>query len=178
MGDFIFCNMLISTLFLALLVAAATAVDKKSKHPKLFFVSSSSTTTTLSTTTLCYSTATTLTTCGRRKKRAIFSDPDTGEQGSIDLADLIAPQAPLSDADEEVSVARNDELIKSGEGEYKSDGEFLLYWKTTTSTSTFTTYTSTTTLGGLECTPSNFGISQCPSNGKKYLAIFVIVATY
>ena len=58
-------------------------------------------------------------------------------------------------------------LIESGRQEYEREGKFLLYWMTTTTTSTFTTYTATTTLGALECTPSNFGISQCPSNGKK-----------
>ena len=59
------------------------------------------------------------------------------------------------------------ELIESGRKEYEREGKFLLYWMTTTTTSTLTTYTATTTLGALECTPSSFGISQCPSNGKK-----------
>ena len=43
-------------------------------------------------------------------------------------------------------------------------GKFLLYWKTTTLTSTTTTFSSTTTLGTLECTPSGFTLSLC---GKK-----------
>merc|ERR1711874_80500 len=154
--------MVISTLCLSLLIATATAVDvKKSKHPKLFFVSSSSTTTTLSTTTLCYSTASsgfTTTACGR-KKRAIYTDPVTGEVKGLD--DFIQPQESVSDAREGVS---DDEVVESGQAEYEREGKFLLYWKTTTSTSTYTSYTATTTLGALECTPSSFGISQCPSN--------------
>merc|ERR1711981_249201 len=170
MGVSVCRNMLVKSLCLSLLVAAATAVDiKKSKHPKLFFVSSSSTTTTLSTTTLCYSTAATsftTTACGR-KKRAIYTDPVTGKQGTMELDDLIAPQAPQGDAMEDESDASHDDLVKSGQGDYEREGKFLLYWKTTTSTSTFTSYTATTTLGALECTPSSFAISQCPSNGKK-----------
>merc|ERR1719445_2631930 len=146
--------MLISTLCLSLLIAAAAAVDiKKSRHPRLFLVSSSSTTTTLSTTTLCYSTAAsgfTTTACGR-KKRAIYSDPVTGEVGGLE--DFIQPQEPVSDAREEAS---DDELVESGQAEYEREGKFLLYWKTTTSPSTFTSYTATTTLGALECTPSSF----------------------
>ena len=43
-------------------------------------------------------------------------------------------------------------------------GKFLLYWKTTTLTSTTTSFSSTTTLGTLECTPSGFTLSLC---GKK-----------
>ena len=61
----------------------------------------------------------------------------------------------------------HDDLVESGQAEYEREGKFLLYWKTTTTTSTFTSYTATTTLGALECTPSGFGVSQCPSNGKK-----------
>merc|ERR1711936_1033192 len=126
------------------------------RHPRLFLVSSSSTTTTLSTTTLCYSTAAsgfTTTACGR-KKRAIYSDPVTGEVGGLE--DFIQPQEPVSF--EETEKEAEAEMIESGRKEYEREGKFLLYWMTTTATST---------LGALECTPSSFGISQCPSNGKK-----------
>merc|ERR1711874_119098 len=153
--------MLVKVLSIMLVLAAADAEQKKSRHPRLFPVSSSSTTSTLSTTTLCYSTAATsftTTACGR-KKRAIYPVP--GEVGGLE--EIIKPQEPVSSEDNEKEA----ELIESGRKEYEREGKFLLYWMTTTTTSTFTTYTATTTLGALECTPSNFGISQCPSNGKK-----------
>ena len=38
---------------------------------------------------------------------------------------------------------------------------FLVYWMTTTSLSTLTSYTTTVTMASLLCTPSNFGISLC-----------------
>ena len=41
------------------------------------------------------------------------------------------------------------------------DGRFLLYWLTTTSTSTTTIYTGTSTLGSLECTPNGYTHSLC-----------------
>merc|ERR1712106_59862 len=157
--------MLYKVLSILLVLAVASAEQKKSRHPRLFLVSSSSTTSTLSTTTLCYSTAAsgfTTTACGR-KKRAIYTEPVTGEQGGLDLDELINPQEPISS---EVTK-KDEELIESGKREYEREGKFLLYWMTTTTPSTFTTYTATTTLGALECTPSSFGISQCPSNGKK-----------
>merc|ERR1711892_1140740 len=157
--------MLCKALCLSLGLAATQAKEQKTRHPKLFFVSSSSTTSTISTTTLCYSTAATnfvTTACGR-KKRAVYTEPISGKEGSLELDNLIQPQAPLSSEDDREEA----DLIESGKTEYEREGKFLLYWKTTTTTSTFTTYTATTTLGALECTPSNFGISQCPSNGKK-----------
>merc|ERR1712123_323496 len=157
--------MLAGPLFLLFALVPADAEQQKSRHPRLFLVSSSSTTSTLSTTTLCYSMAAagfTTTACGR-KKRAIYTDPVTGEQGGLALDELINPQEPISS---EVTK-KDEELIESGKKEYEREGKFLLYWMTTTTTSTFTTYTATTTLGALECTPSSFGISQCPSNGKK-----------
>merc|ERR1712117_555168 len=153
----------IATICLAIFAASAA---EKSRHPRLFFVSSSSTTSTLSTTTLCYSTTGTgftTTACAGRKKRAIYTDPVTGELRGLE--DIIQPQEPVSF--EEKEKANEDELIESGRKEYEREGKFLLYWKTTTTTSTFTTYTATTTIGALGCTPSNFAISQCPSNGKK-----------
>merc|ERR1711892_302287 len=157
--------MLAGPLFLLFVLVPADAEQQKSRHPRLFLVSSSSTTSTLSTTTLCYSTVAsgfTTTACGR-KKRAIYTDPVTGEQGGLALDELINPQEPISS---EVTK-KDEELIESGKKEYEREGKFLLYWMTTTTTSIFTTYTATTTLGALECTPSSFGISQCPSNGKK-----------
>merc|ERR1711892_573438 len=160
--------MLAGPLFLLFVLVPADAEQQKSRHPRLFLVSSSSTTSTISTTTLCYSTAATgftTTACGR-KKRAIYTDPVTGEEGGLDLDELINPQEPISDALEDQDEKYED-LVQSGEAEYEREGKFLLYWKTTTSTSTFSSYTATTTLGALECTPSSFGISQCPSNGKK-----------
>eukprot|EP00091_Calanus_sinicus_P007315 TRINITY_DN18314_c0_g1_i1.p1 TRINITY_DN18314_c0_g1~~TRINITY_DN18314_c0_g1_i1.p1 ORF type:complete len:178 (-),score=44.25 TRINITY_DN18314_c0_g1_i1:127-636(-) len=157
--------MLTKALSLLLVLVASDAQKQKSRHPRLFLVSSSSTTSTLSPTTLCYATANTgftTTACGR-KKRAIYTDPVTGKMGGLDLDDVIQPQEPLSSEEN----SKDADLIESGRKEYEREGKFLLYWMTTTTTSTSTTYTATTTLSALECTPSGFGISQCPSNGKK-----------
>ena len=41
----------------------------------------------------------------------------------------------------------------------KRKAKALLYWMTTTST--FTWYTSTSTIATIECTPSGFTISRC-----------------
>lgn len=41
------------------------------------------------------------------------------------------------------------------------EGKFVLYWLTTTSTSTTTAYSTTSTIASLTCTPSGFGLSSC-----------------
>ena len=41
----------------------------------------------------------------------------------------------------------------------KREARALLYWVTTTST--FTWYTSTSTIATIECTPSGFTVSRC-----------------
>ena len=59
---------------------------------------------------------------------------------------------------------QNEALVDSGMNDAARKGKFLLYWKTTTLTSTSTSYTVTYSLGTLECTPSGFTLSAC---GKK-----------
>jgi hypothetical protein len=41
------------------------------------------------------------------------------------------------------------------------NARFLVYWMTTTTTHTLTSYTSILTIASLSCTPSNFGLSLC-----------------
>ena len=59
---------------------------------------------------------------------------------------------------------QNEALVDWGMNDAARKGKFLLYWKTTTLTSTSTSYTVTYSLGTLECTPSGFTLSAC---GKK-----------
>ena len=55
----------------------------------------------------------------------------------------------------------NEDELQSGKTEAERQAKFLLYWRTTSLTSTTTTYTGTSTLASLECTPSNFGLQSC-----------------
>ena len=50
----------------------------------------------------------------------------------------------------------SDQLKILSSKETERDGKWLLYWKTTTLTSTSTSYTVTHSLKALECTPSGF----------------------
>ena len=55
----------------------------------------------------------------------------------------------------------NDDELESSQTEAERQGKFLLYWRTTSLTSTTTTFTSTSTIASLECTPSNFAVRSC-----------------
>ena len=51
--------------------------------------------------------------------------------------------------------------LDSSQNEDARAGRFLVYWMTTTSVSTLTSYTTTLTVASLVCTPSNFDLSVC-----------------
>ena len=112
------------------------AGDEVARKPRLFFVSTSSTTTTLQTQSICYVTSgTTITTCTGRKRRSIKID---GAQHA------------------DVKPSQLNQEVQSSQKEAKKDreGRFLLYWITTTSISTSTSYTTTISVSAVECTTS------------------------
>merc|ERR1712029_1075419 len=101
----------------------------------------------LSTTTLCWVSTNNAaaTTCNKRRKRFLIGETES------DIPVAASPsQKNIADED-------NDELLESGQTEINTDerkGKFLLYWLTTTST-------STTTITDIECTPAGFTMSNC-----------------
>merc|ERR1712018_827493 len=144
------CTMLLlATISFSLAIVAAAADADKLRNPKLFFVSS--TTSTLSTTTICYVSSSSAAACGR-KRRAVLIDSESkrdAEFGFDGVTKMNAEDVESSkDELSEVEAAQTNER----------EGKFLLYWMTTTSTST--TYTATTTVSSLDCTPSGFLISN------------------
>merc|ERR1712062_885808 len=106
-------------------LAASAAGDEVARKPKLFFVSTSSTTTTLQTASLCYATSGTRT---GRKRRSINIE-------GVPLADVKPSQL-------------NQEVHSSQEDQLDREGRFLLYWITTTSVSTSTSFTTTVSISG------------------------------
>ena len=117
---------------------------KCARKPKLFFVSTSSTTTTLQTASLCYATSgTTIGTCTGRKRRSINIE-------GVPLADVKPSQL-------------NQEVQSSQEDQLDREGRFLLYWITTTSVSTSTSFTTTVSISGkVICTTSGIvGVNVC-----------------
>ena len=114
------------------------AGDDVARKPKLFYVSTSVTTSTLQTVSICYITSgTTITTCTGRKRRSI----------KIDVAQHAADVKP-SQLNQKVQSSQK-------EAEKHREGRFLLYWITTTSISTSTSYTTTISVSAIECTRSD-----------------------
>merc|ERR1711881_542145 len=132
---------------------------------RLFFVST--TTSTLSTTTVCYYTGTSAitTTCSGKRKRAIFTNPETGKDSQLEIAPKGVEREVIAEVEEEFQAAAEEDVddIESSQKDLDEDevrdAKFLLYWATTSSTST--SYTSTSTIATINCTPASFTISEC-----------------
>merc|ERR1712004_59527 len=134
-----YTDVLVLCLLFITLTSGQETKNKSHRSPKLFFVSSKSTTSTVSTSSFCYSTINAAVTACGRKKRAIITEE------VFDVADNIK----AANADNEAIISGLEQPTSP-----QRQGKFLLYWLTTTSTSTLTSYTATTTLG-VSCIPSN-----------------------
>merc|ERR1712106_879594 len=131
--------------FLALTLLASVRGQLNTRTPRLFLVSTSATTSTLSTNTVCFTTgAAAATTCAKRKRSIVVEGAEGGEL--------------------EISPSRSDMENDSGVVGSQREGRLangLLYWITTTTTSTLTSFTSTITIATLECTPAGSTLSVC-----------------
>merc|ERR1712133_52510 len=125
---------------LCIVFSISGASREAGRKPRLFLVSTSSTTLTVSTASVCYMTKSGLSTSGvctgRKKKRSIQRVEDM-----------------------------EDEIVDTSRSEFESDddigrnGRFFLYWITTTSISTTTSYTTTFKVTDVVCSPP--GASKC-----------------
>ena len=130
----------------AVLYFTKCLVIKSFRSPKLFYVTTVSSTSTISSTTICFVKSANFANaaCKRRKRRMLVPSRESSLE--------IQPSDPVT--------------LDSGVGEEESEeigrmARFALYWKTTTLTSSTTTYTGTSTLASLYCTPSVFAYSLC-----------------
>merc|ERR1711997_688510 len=131
-------------LFIAFFGSAVLSAEEGARKPKLFFVSTSATTSTLQTASVCYVSSSTLATCSGRKRRTISLD-------GMEPAGAVQPSTFNHHEVEGESVASS----KVGESR---EGRFLLYWITTTSISTSTSFTTTFSVSSALCTPAGAGI--------------------
>merc|ERR1739838_345623 len=131
-------------LVVAFLASAVLSAEDVARKPKLFFVSTSATTSTLQTASVCYVSSSTLATCTGRKRRTISLD-------GMEPEGAVQPSTFKGQEVEGESVASS----KVGESR---EGRFLLYWITTTSISTSTSFTTTFSVSSALCTPAGAGI--------------------
>merc|ERR1712133_342467 len=127
---------------LCIVFSISGASREAGRKPRLFLVSTSSTTLTVSTASVCYVTAATgLVTCtGRKKRRSILE-----VEGMEDK--ILEPSKSGWKSDKET------------DNEIGRVGRFFLYWITTTSISTTTSYTTTYSVSTATCTPP--GAKSC-----------------
>ena len=109
------------------------------RKPKLFFVSTSATTSTLQTLSICYVSSATPAACTGRKRRSISLEP--AESKSLDGMESEGAVQPST-------------INREIDGGQDREGRFLLYWITTTSISTSTSFTTTYTVSSVSCTPA------------------------
>merc|ERR1719175_432793 len=118
-------------LIVAFFGSAALCEDAVVRKPKLFFVSTSATTSTLQTASVCYiSSDAAPVACTGRKRRTISLDGMEPE-GAV--------QPSTFKREVEGESVQDEASLKVNE---KREGRFLLYWITTTSISTSTSFTT------------------------------------
>merc|ERR1719507_2229861 len=116
------------------------------RQPKLFYISSSTTTSTVSTHSVCYhilSTSNAVSygvTCSKRRKRRMITDGTA-------LGDISPSRKAEVEVDPELATQ-----VDSGEGADR-DKRYMNYWLTTTTTVTQYSYTVTSKIASLQCTP-------------------------
>merc|ERR1711976_175092 len=145
--------------------ADTQAPQASQRQKKQFFVSTTTSSTTLTTQSLCYvkfQAASYMSVCtlsGRRKKRSFLEagvEPYDGEIGA-------SPMIRGEPSDE--ALANEKVAIESGqEGLLERNKRFLNYWLTITKTTTLTSYTTTSSIGSLICTPYGFAPGPCAGN--------------
>ena len=101
-----------------------------------------------------------MTTC-KRKKRSNFID-DAPSNTEIEL---IAPNPVSKFADEDVAEISKVVDVSSSKDIDEREAKFLNYWMTTTIISTFTSFTATSSLASLACTPIGYTGAGCPGTG-------------
>merc|ERR1712141_300129 len=144
-------------IFLAFFGSAVLS-EEVVRKPKLFFVSTSATTSTLQTFSICYYSSAVQSACTGRKRRSVSLEPVESKRRSISL-DGMEPDGAVqpSTIDREVDGKT---LLDEASSNANREGRFLLYWITTTSISTSTSFTTTYSISSIACTPP--GVNYCP----------------
>ena len=146
--------------FLFSLWCSLTRIEpQRSRVPKVFYVTTQSSTTTLTTNTICYVTLSAISkVCGRKKRFINFDPIDSDKDISVSRTPKLAEdETPVDDlVDENIDLDGSIDRAK-----VTREGKFLVYWMTTTSISTITSFSSTYSLASIICTPSNYAVSEC-----------------
>ena len=122
---------------------------------KFIYASTTTTSTTLTTSKLCFKLSfvtDTIIPCKKRKRR----DSRMWEEGPRETDLEIAPTKLASEEEDQLS-------LESGVEEDVRKGKQFLYFMTVTKTNTVTSYSATSTIASVACTPYEFSVTMCPA---------------
>jgi len=127
----------------------------RGRQPRFFSVSTSTVTKTSSTTTQCFISSSSLAACKKRKRRFIRDDIIEGLSKLENLG-----RVKVSSSFRDPKEGDEGNVLKSNK-DTERKAKFILYWTTSKSTTTSYTYTATSKVASLACTPSGFALSVC-----------------
>merc|ERR1712045_302694 len=159
-------SLCVLSLVLTLALGAENKQPQASQRVKRqFFVSTTTSSTTLTTQSICYvkfQAASFMSVCtvSGRKKRSLNILQDKVEAHDEDI--VASPVAREEDDADDVAEKQNVD-IESGEM-LERNKRFLNYWLTITKTTTLTSYTTTSSLGSIICTPYGQSFGPCAGN--------------
>merc|ERR550539_1591457 len=145
-----------------------TDIDEDNVREGKFFVSTSTLTSIVTTTNQCYkalsSAATAMMTCKKRKKRNLRY---LNDQAVVNKGSSIFP-SPSSKAKEPKELKEPSADLAASYADARA-ARFVYYWATFTETSTSFSYTATSSIASLFCTPPGYTVIPCPLSmvGKK-----------
>merc|ERR1712154_569432 len=134
---------------LALSSTAWAEEVESSRNPKIFLVSTTTSTSTYSAMSVCwiqFSTVNGIITCSKKRRSINFLE----DMGVRPAEGPIAPHPALKNDEDDI----DDRELRQ-----------LNYWMTRVVTTTYTTFTATSSIGSLYCTPLGYTNVPCPANG-------------
>merc|ERR1719464_311172 len=158
-------SLCVFSLFICLALGAEHQEPRASQRAKRqFFVSTTTSSTTLTTQSLCYvkfQAASFMSVCsvsGRKKRSLKFLED------KVEAHDEAIVASPSKREEDNVEEKENID-IESGDIEMlERNKRFLNYWLTITKTTTLTSYTTTSSVGSIICTPYGQSFGPCAGN--------------
>ena len=134
--------------------------------------STTTSTTTLSTTSVCWvqlSTKEGILTCAKKKRSISFMEDIVPREADGPI--VPHPSVKITEEDDKDPFAVIHESVDvaaskiNDKGNEDREARFLNYWMTRTVTTTYTTFTATSSLASVYCTPLGNTDVPCPANG-------------
>ena len=131
--------------------------------------STTTSTSTLSTSSVCWiqlATTNGILTCAKKKRSLSFIEDIVSREADGPI--VPDPSLKITEEDEKDPFAvihESEDVAASMINDDDREARYLNYWLTRTVTTTYTTFTATSSLGSVYCTPLGNTENPCPANG-------------